>query len=50
METCTRSAGVTVLLRAQHSSKRTKESQTFVLERNFLTFALQFTGANVSVR
>src|SRR5580704_14749551 len=43
-----RSVGVTVLLEAQHSSQYSKESQTPVLGRNFLSFALQFTGANVS--
>jgi len=44
------SAGVTVLILAQHVSEHSKESQTLVLERNLLTFALQFAGANVSVR
>lgn len=44
------SVGVTVLLTVLHASEYTRESQTLVLGRNFLSFALQFAGANVSVR
>jgi hypothetical protein len=43
------SLGVTVLFEVRNASQYSKESQTLVLGHNFLTFALQFTVADVSV-